>query len=255
MRNTNSSAIRPNSRSFFLTPLVQQASSWGAKTDPLSQMSDMLKGEGLMLITAVTGGIASGKSVVTAVLRDLGCHIFSADEAARDLMTPDSPAWSALKEHFGENIFLPDRTIDRAALGSILFSDPREREFVNHLIHPLVEKKRQAVVQKLLARGQVKIFVSEAALTIESRNLEFFDKIIVVYCTRDIQVQRLMSRDRITKPRALQKIESQMRPEDKLPFADYIIETSGSLRETIEKSEQLYRNLLMDYVDEKSIRP
>ena len=205
-----------------------------------------------MLIVALTGGIASGKSVVTAVLRDLGCYIFSADQAAHDLMTPYSPAWKALKEHFGDKIFHPDHTVDRSSMGNILFSNPDERGFVNHLIHPLVGEKRQEVIQGLLARGRVKIFISEAALTIEAQTLEAFDKIVVVYCPHEIQLQRLINRDGISKEQALRKIESQMRPEDKLPFADYIIETSGQRRETIEKAEQLYRSLLLDYETGKS---
>jgi dephospho-CoA kinase len=200
-----------------------------------------------MLLVALTGGIATGKSVVAQVLEQLGCFIHKSDTLAHELQAPETPAWKALVNHFGEKILNPDKTINRRVLGTIVFTDKKERDFLNDLLHPMVMAKKRELVQKVKKEGLYKIFVSEAALTIESGFAKFFDKIIVVYCDREIQLKRLMERDSIGQEEASKKMSSQMPPETKLKFADYIIDTSGSLRETLEQTEQVYRNLMIDY--------
>ena len=200
-----------------------------------------------MLLVALTGGIATGKSVVAQVLEQLGCYIHNSDALAHELQAPETPAWKAIVAHFGEKILGPDNTINRRALGAIVFSDKKERDFLNDLLHPMVMAKKRELVQKLKEDGFYKIFVSEAALTIESGFAKFFDKIIVVHCAREIQLKRLMERDSIGRDEALKKISSQMPPEKKLKFADYIIDSSGSLLQTVEQTEQVYRNLVIDY--------
>jgi dephospho-CoA kinase len=201
-----------------------------------------------MLLVALTGGIATGKSIVAQVLEQLGCYTHQADTLAHELQAPDMPAWKALVSHFGEKILNPDKTINRRALGAIVFADKKERDFLNDLLHPMVMVKKRELVQKVKKEGLYKIFVSEAALTIESGFAKFFDKIIVVHCDREIQLKRLMERDSIGRDEALKKVSSQMPQEKKLKFADYIIDTSGSLRQTLEQAEQVYRNLMIDFV-------
>jgi dephospho-CoA kinase len=108
------------------------------------------------------------------------------------------------------------------------------------------EKKRETI-DILEKEGRYKIFISEAALTIEAGFADFFDKIIMVYCREDIQIKRLMERDQISHPEAMKKIKSQMNPREKMNYADYTIDTSGSLGSTVEQTERVYRNLLFDY--------
>jgi len=200
-----------------------------------------------MLIAALTGGIASGKSIIADILEELGCYIHHADSVAHQLMEPEKPAWKAIVDHFGPNILNPDRTINRQRLGATVFANSKERAFLNNLIHPLVMQKKKDIITQLRQNKTHKIFVSEAALTIEAGYADFFDKIIVAYCPRDTQIDRLMKRDKIDKDEALKKIESQLSPETKLEYADYVIDTSGTIKETIEQSERVFRNLLMDY--------
>ena len=200
-----------------------------------------------MLLVALTGGIVAGKSVVAQVLEQLGCYIHESDILAHRLQAPETPAWKALVAHFGDKILNPDKTINRRTLGSIVYSDKKERDFLNDLIHPLVIAKKKELVHKLEKEGSYKIFVSVAALTIETGFTEFFDKIIVVHCDSEVQLKRLMERDSIDRNEALAKIKSQMPPEEKIKHADYIIDTSGSLRQTLEQAEQVYRNLVVDY--------
>ncbi len=200
-----------------------------------------------MLIVALTGGIASGKSVAAQVLEELGCAIHHADQIAHELMEPEKPAWKKIVAHFGQEILNKDNTITRAQLGTIVFSDEKKRRFLNRIIHPLVFEKKRETIDILEKEGRYKIFISEAALTIEAGFADFFDKIIMVYCREDIQIKRLMERDQISRPEAMKKIKSQMNPLEKMKRADYTIDTSGSLGSTVEQTERVYRNLLFDY--------
>jgi dephospho-CoA kinase len=199
-----------------------------------------------MLIVALTGGIASGKSVVAKILEDLGCYIHHADKIAHDLMEPEKPAWKKIIAHFGNKILEEDKTINRSRLGKIVFSDEEERRFLNELIHPLVFEKKKEVITRLEKEGHYNIFVSEAALTIEAGFADFFDKIIMTYCKKEDQIKRLMERDGISRKQAITLMKSQMQPQEKLKYADYIIDSSGSLQSTVEQTERIYRNLMME---------
>ncbi len=200
-----------------------------------------------MLIVALTGGIASGKSVVAKILEDLGCYIHHADKIAHNLMEPEKPAWKKIVAHFGEKILEEDKTINRSRLGKIIFSDEKERRFLNELIHPLVFEKKKEVINRLEKEGRYNIFVSEAALTIEAGFADFFDKIIMTYCKKEDQIKRLIERDGISRKQAIKLIRSQMQPQEKLKYADYIIDSSGSLQSTVEQTERIYRNLMNDH--------
>jgi dephospho-CoA kinase len=200
-----------------------------------------------MLTVALTGGIASGKSVVANVLEELGCYVHRADKAAHELMEPGKPAWKSIVDHFGQKILNEDKTINRSKLGAIIFSDKKEQRFLDELIHPLVFNKKKEVINHLQKEGHYKIFISEAALTIEAGFFDFFDKIVIVYCNQKNQIKRLLERDGISRKEALRKIKSQMEPEKKLEYADYIINSSGSLQSTIEQTERVFRNLMIDY--------
>ena len=207
-----------------------------------------------MLIVSLTGGIATGKSVVAQILEELGCTIYKADRVAHQLMEPQEPAWKEIIDHFGPSILKSDKTINRAKLGAIVFSNIEERLFINKLLHPLIFKKREEEIRKIQSQGYFKIFVSEAALTVEAGYVQFFDKIIITHCQENIQINRLMKRDHIDRNEALKRIDSQMPSEQKLKYADYDIDTSGTLEETIEQSEQVFRILMSDYQNLSSQR-
>ncbi len=199
-----------------------------------------------MLRVALTGGIACGKSVVAGLLREKGCFVQSADEAAHEVMAPGRPAWRKIVSRFGPGVLRPDRTIDRSRLGRIVFSDPEARRFLNALVHPLVMAGKKRLMARLEREGRTKIYVSEAALTIEAGYGRFFDKIVVVHCRDGVQLRRLMARDGIGRAEALRKIGAQMPLAEKLRHADYAVDTTGSLRNTLEQTERLYAALLLD---------
>jgi len=200
-----------------------------------------------MLIAALTGGIATGKSIVAKSLEDQGCYVHYADQIAHRFMKPERPAWKKIVSHFGKDILNPDKTINRKKLGALVFAEEKKRNFLNQLIHPLVLEEKKKIIDKLEKDGQYKIFISEAALTIESGFAEFFDKIIVVFCREEIQIKRLMERDKIRREDALKKIGSQMPSEEKLKYADYVIDSSGSVQSTVEQTEKVFLSLMSDY--------
>jgi len=199
-----------------------------------------------VLRVALTGGIACGKSVVSRILRDKGCVVRTADEAAHALMSPGRAAWKKIVARFGESILRPDRTVDRGRLGRIVFSDPEARRFLNALLHPLVMAEERRLAARFEREKRVRVFISEAALTVEAGYAALYDKVVVVHCPKTVQVRRLMERDAIGKAEALRKIGTQMPVAEKIGYADYIIDTSGSLRETIEQTEKVYAGLLQD---------
>ena len=206
-----------------------------------------------MLIVALTGGIATGKSIVASTLQSLGCYVHHADQIAHQLMEPERLAWKKIVSRFGQEVLNPDKTINRKKLGVLVFADERKRNFINQLIHPLVLEEKKKIIDTLEKEGQHEIFVSEAALTIESGFAEFFDKIIVVFCKEEIQIKRLMERDNINREEALKKIASQMPTEEKLKSADYTIDSSGAVQSTAEQTEKVFLSLRSDYKRKQEI--
>jgi dephospho-CoA kinase len=197
-----------------------------------------------VLTVALTGSIATGKSVVASVLRDLGCFVQSADAVARELMAPGGPAFAPVVARFGPALLAPDGTIDRARLGALVFADPGARAALDAIVHPLVRAERKRTLAALERDGRHVLVVSEAALTIEAGFQADFDAVVVTTCRPEVQLRRLMERDGLPEPEALRKIRSQLPAADKVRFADYVIETSGSLAETVEQTEKVWRALV-----------
>lgn len=194
----------------------------------------------------MTGGIACGKSVVARLLAEKGCILFYADREARDLMRPGRPAWKAVVARFGPAILRPDRSIDRSRLGPLVFADPAARRFLDGLIHPLVLAEQEKAVRRLERAGGAAIFVVEAALTVEAGYARHFDGVVVVDCRKTEQVRRLRLRDGIGRAEALRRIGTQMPAREKRKHADYVIDASGSLAETVEQTERVYAQLVRD---------
>lgn len=200
-----------------------------------------------VLKVALTGGIATGKSVISEYLKKKGCYVCHSDLLAHELMEPGNFAWEKIVEHFGKSIILPDGRIDRKKLGEIVFNSEDERRFLNNLIHPLVLERKKKIIDELERTGKTKIFVSEAALTIEAGFQGFYHRIIVAHAPLEIRLKRLMERDGIEEELALKKIKSQLPNEEKLKYAHYIIDTSGKIKETIKWTKRVLKALLRDW--------
>jgi dephospho-CoA kinase len=196
-----------------------------------------------MLIVGLTGGIASGKSLVTRVLRDLGAHIIDADKIVHELLGPDQDACREVVGHFGDKIRLPDGSIDRRKLGDIIFNHPEERAWLNQCIHPRVFKAYQTQVHYLRERQPDAIVIMDAALLIETGYHKHMDRLIVVYADQKDQVTRLRERDRFTMEQAIARISSQMPLNEKRKYADYVIENTGTREETELQAQEIFKKL------------
>lgn len=161
-------------------------------------------------------------------------------------MRPRRTAWRKVAARFGPGVLRPDRTIDRAALGRIVFSDPAARRFMDRLIHPLVLADQERTARRLEREGRVRVFIVEAALVVEAGYGRHFDRIVVVHCRREDQVRRLRERDGVGRAAALRRIKAQMPVRAKLAHADYAVDTSGTLAATVDQAERLYAQLVRD---------
>ncbi len=200
-----------------------------------------------VLKVALTGGIATGKSVISEYLKKKGCYVCHSDLLAHELMEPGNFAWEKIVEHFGKSIILADGKIDRKKLGDIVFNSEEERKFLNNLMHPLVLERKKKIVEELERTEKGKIFVSEAALTIEAGFHSFYHRVIVAHAPLEIRLKRLMERDGIGPELALKKINSQLPNEEKLKYAHYIIDTSGKIKETLKWTKRVFKRLLEDW--------
>ncbi len=199
-----------------------------------------------MLTVALTGGIACGKSVVAEIFRAKGCFVHSADRAAHALIAPGGAAFAPVLARFGDGILDPDGTIDRKKLGRIVFADPDSRKALDAIVHPAVIEETRRLMAEVAAGGRHALFVTEAALTIEAGFARFYDRVVVVTCAEEIRVRRLMARDGIGRDEALLKISSQMPQARKAARADYVIDASGSMAETVERTERVHALLMRD---------
>lgn len=193
-----------------------------------------------MLTVGLTGSIAVGKSYVLGQLGALGCYTMDADEIARDLMRPCRPAYHEIVREFGTEIVAGDGTLDRARLGSLVFADREKRERLNRIVHPRVRDEIRRRVGEIAARDPRAIIVIATALVIEAGARGDFDALVVVHCDRETQIARLMLRDGLSREQALARIAAQLSSEEKLRYADYAVDTSGSLDETRAQVEALY---------------
>ncbi len=196
-----------------------------------------------MLLVGLTGGIASGKSLVTRVLRELGAHVIDADKIVHNMLAPGEDANREVVEYFGAEILLPDGAIDRRRLGDIVFGDADKRAWLNRCIHPRVFEVYHSQTKHIADRDPGAIVIFDAALLIETGYHRRMDKLIVVYASPENQIRRLHERDRFTEEQARARIGSQMPLEEKKRFADYIIDNRGSREETEQQVRTVFEQL------------
>jgi len=198
-----------------------------------------------MLHVGLTGNIASGKSRAALVFAELGAHIVDADIIARELILPGTATYSRVVRSFGSGILDESGAINRRILGQIVFSSPAQRNLLNSLIHPGVRAEVLRRIIELETPGEKGVIIVDAALMIETGFYQYYDRLIVVYCDPSIQLSRLMSRDGLNVEDARARMAAQMSAEEKRQLAHYTIETSGTLRQTREQVEAIYRDLLL----------
>lgn len=199
-----------------------------------------------MLKVGLTGGIATGKSFVTAQLKALGCEVADADVIARRVVEPGEPAYDDIVREFGGEVIDAGGAIDRAKLAAIVFADAGRRARLNAIVHPRVLAAQDEWLDQVARRDPQAIAVVDAALMIESGGYKRFDKLVVVHCEPQIQLARLMERNRMTREEALKRINAQMPTAEKLKYADYALDTSQGFGETARRVQVLYEELRRD---------
>jgi len=197
-----------------------------------------------MLRVGLTGSIGVGKSFVTSVFVELGCRVLDADQTAREVVMPGTPGLKALTEVFGEDILAADGTLDRKRLGALIFADQTKREQLNHILHPFIIARQDEILNGWEAEDPKGIGIVDAALMIESGGYKRFDKLIVVHCRPEVQLERLMLRDKLSRDEALRRINSQMPQEEKQKYADYLIDTSDGFELTQSRTLEIYNQLI-----------
>lgn len=195
------------------------------------------------MILGVTGGIASGKSTVTEILASLGATVVSADQLARQAVRPGTETLERLVRRFGHSILLPDGTLDRKALGSLVFVDETARNDLNAIVHPAIAALAEAQLQELSSQG-LPLIVYEAPLLFEAGAAERVDAVLVVRLDEDLQLRRLRERDGLDEKAARARIASQMPQEEKVARADFLVDNSGSLQQTEEQVRRLFNRLV-----------
>ena len=196
-----------------------------------------------MLLVGLTGGIASGKSLVARVFKNLGAHLIDADRIVHDLLEPDQEAGREVLDFFGKELLLPDGRINRRKLGEIVFKDAEKRAWLNKCLHPRVFEAYQAQVRQARSRSPRAVVVLDAALLIETGYHRKMDRVVVVYAEPEQQLERLICRDRFTKDEALARIGSQMPLAEKRGYADYVIDNSGMRDRTEQQAREVYAKL------------
>jgi dephospho-CoA kinase len=196
-----------------------------------------------MLRIGLTGGIASGKSTVASMLRDLDCPVLAADALGHELLEPGQTAYAEVVREFGIDILDSYGNVDRTALGEIVFADEERRKKLNGILHPRIREIIEKWFTALDQPGGPELAIVEAALIIEAGFNQNLDKLIVCWCRRAQQVERLLERG-LTEEQALQRIAAQMPMEEKRSLADETIDCSGTIEETERAVEQAVKRLM-----------
>ena len=197
-----------------------------------------------MLVVGLTGNIGCGKSSLSDIFRAEGIKIIDADIIARQIYE-DEKLLSKVYETFGNDIKNEDGSLNRKALGRIVFSDDEKLIQLNKLTHPVIRQKVSDEIEEYKSQNE-EIVILDAALLVESDYLNFIDKLLVVTCKENIQIERIIARDNCSIEEALGRIKSQMSQENKVKYADYVIDNSATLSELRKKAF-----IFMNYIKEK----
>jgi dephospho-CoA kinase len=190
------------------------------------------------MIVGLTGGIATGKSTVTGMLRERGIPVIDADQIAREVVEPGKPAYMAIVRHFGSDILLPDGQIDRKKLGEIVFSDEAKRQKLNAIVHPEVRRVMRQEAEAAEKNGAEIVFM-DIPLLYESKLQYMVEKIAVVYAPPDMQLARMMERDELDEEQAQKRLRAQFPIDQKKQEADFLIDNSHTREETERQVEVL----------------
>lgn len=196
-----------------------------------------------MLKIGITGGIACGKSTVSSIIARLGVPVLDADQVAREIVAPGSTGLTEIQKAFGNDICLEDGTLNRPKLRGIIIADPNKRKVLESITHPLIFMRMLEWQQTQKDLGHPVTLV-EAALMVETGSYKMYDAVIVVTCSPNVQLSRLMTRNQVPQETAQQWINSQMPLAEKEEVADLVIHNNGTIAELDMQTKDAWTNLL-----------
>lgn len=196
------------------------------------------------MLLGLTGGIATGKSTVSAMLRQRGAKIVDADQIAHEVVEPDTKGSFLIRQQFGSDMFTADGRLDRKKLGRHVFQQPSERKKLEQILHPLIRQEMKEQTRLFLESDPKAIVVWDVPLLFESHLTTWVEKVIVVYVPEHVQLARLMNRDHFAVDEAKQRIQAQMSIEEKRRRADFVIDNQGSYQNTERQVNQLWNFLI-----------
>lgn len=202
-----------------------------------------VKGKGNRLLLGVTGGIASGKTIVANMLEELGALKIDFDLLARQVVEPGKPAFRKIVDYFGEQILQQDGTLDRKKLSKIVFRDLEKRKKLESFTHPPIYKEFLKQVNEITEKDPEAIIQAVVPLLIESDLQYMFDRLLVVYIPQEQQVERLVERDGISKEEAADMLKAQLPIDEKLEYADFVVDNQGSSEETRKQVEDIWQTI------------
>jgi dephospho-CoA kinase len=191
----------------------------------------------------LTGGLACGKSFVGRALESLGAHLIHADELGHQALAPDGEAYAPVIREFGREILDPEGRIDRHRLAVLVFSNLVRLEKLNAIVHPAVHRLQMGLEEKIRAADPLAMIVVEAAILIEIGSYKNYDRLILVTCDEQQQIERALSRGGVSLEDVKARLSRQLPLDVKRKFADYIIDTSGAKEDTIRQAREVYEKL------------
>ena len=194
----------------------------------------------MSILIGLTGNIGSGKSLTASYFKELGAYIIDADLISRELVIPHQPAWDEIVDKFGKEYLNPDKTLNRSKLAVEVFQSDKKRHALEVILHHRViaeEKKIYSDHQKIDPEAVV---IIDSALLIESQNYKNVAKVIIVQSTQELQIQRVMNRDGESRASVKNRLKSQMSLEQKLNYADYVLDNTSSRDQLKSQVYRLY---------------
>ena len=198
------------------------------------------------LLVGLTGSIATGKSTVSRMFAHLGARVLDADQLAREVVMPGQPAYLKIVEEFGPQVVQEDGTLDRKALGAIVFADPGKRKRLEEITHPAIGLRQQRILSVLDEEAFEGIVIWDVALLFETGGVARMDRVVVVATDPDTELARLMARDSLPEDAARARIASQMPVAEKAKRAHYVIDNSGTRPDTERQVKAVYEALLAE---------
>lgn len=197
-----------------------------------------------MFVVGLTGGIAAGKTIVASRLAEKGAAHVDADRLAREVVEPGTPGLEAIVRRFGDAILQPDGSLDRPALGAVVFSDPAARKDLEAITHPAVQALSRERMLEATASDPARVVVYDVPLLVEARGSGEFDRVVVVHAPRAMRVRRMVTLRGMAEADAVRRIDAQASDEERLAVADDVIDSSTSLASTVTQTDALFRRLV-----------